>query len=375
MTPSERIPLVESDGMDLTERQTEVLMLLKRGTTHYRFLLYLICSSSFKNYFDMIGTFVLPVRRQKLLYIGYSRKFRSNTTEDVEQIGQDVDYEVEADVQLEDEAPFEGEADMPSLFRFIKSFVIHLTAKRALERYCFMTKDQEVNISLFFVERSSLCIPTGSWAKMQDILTASFSSDPSSTSADDINTPVTKAIEILRDKTGTPSRKFGPKSRRLLKDLESVMQGSPILFPGGMHCETVLATLSKYFELSLKGDDNANLISTSQKLLRSGMISVSKLCCPVCWELLSMLNEEKPLKLRGHHSTIYPVELPQWLPSQIVDKMNALFQNHLRQEIEIMLQGAEEGATIQRNRHVPHESESNISVASTNFSIVLEGYE
>lgn len=378
MTPSERIPLVESDGMDLTERQTEVLMLLKRGTTHYRFLLYLICSSSFKNYFDMIGNFVLPVRRQKLLYIGYSRKFRSNTrhtTEDVEQIGQDVDYEVEADVQLEDEAPFEGEADMPSLFRFIKSFVIHLTAKRALERYCFMTKDQEVNISLFYVERSSLCIPAGSWAKMQDILTASFSSDPSSTSAGDIDTTaVTKAIEILRDKTRTPSRKFGPKSRRLLKNLQSVMQGSSIFFPGGMHCETVLATLGKHFELSLKGDDDANLISTSQKLLRSGMISVSKLCCPVCWELLSMLNEENPLKLRGHHSTIYPVELPQWLPSQIVDKMNALFQNHLRQEIEIMLQGAEEGAT-KRNRHVTHESESNISVASTNFSIDLEGYD
>ena len=72
------------------------------------------------------------------------------------------------------------------------------------------------------------------------------------------------------------------------------------------------------------------------------MISVSKLCCPVCWELLALLGDEKPLSLRGSHSTIYPVELPKWLPPEIVDKMDKRFLNHLREEIEIMLNGAEQ---------------------------------
>jgi hypothetical protein len=75
-------------------------------------------------------------------------------------------------------------------------------------------------------------------------------------------------------------------------------------------------------------------------------VSVSELCCPVCWELLTILTEETPLALRGCHSMIYPVELPKWLPSEVVDEMNERFQNHLRQEIEIMLQGAEQGDEI-----------------------------
>jgi hypothetical protein len=105
------------------------------------------------------------------------------------------------------------------------------------------------------------------------------------------------------------------------------------------------------------------------------MISVSKLCCPVCWELLELLGRDQPISLRGRHSTIYPVELPKWLPPEIVDKMNERFQRHLGQEIRIMLKGAQqlEGVTT-RNRHVSHESESNISVASTNFSVDLEDF-
>ena len=72
-----------------------MLKLLKNASTHYRFLLYLICSSSFKTYFDVIkeslGSSILPIRGDMKLYIG-----------------QVVDAAVEVDGQLEDEAPFEG---------------------------------------------------------------------------------------------------------------------------------------------------------------------------------------------------------------------------------------------------------------------------
>lgn len=92
--------------------------LLKRASTHYRFLLYLICSSSFKNYFDVIanlpGETVLPDRGHINSYDFFFRRFEPKM--DMEQIGEVVDAEVEAEVeadgQLEDEAideaPFEG---------------------------------------------------------------------------------------------------------------------------------------------------------------------------------------------------------------------------------------------------------------------------
>lgn len=88
------------------------------------------------------------------------------------------------------------------------------------------------------------------------------------------------------------------------------------------------------------------------------------------------MSEDKPLSLRGHHPTIYAVELPKWLPSEIVDKMNERFQNYLRQEMDIMVQGAadSEQAVIRRNRHATHESESNISVDSSKYSVQLEDY-
>jgi hypothetical protein len=158
------------------------------------------------------------------------------------------------------------EASLPFLFDFIKTFVIHGRAKRALERRV-ATKDQEVNISLFTVERSSLSIPAGSWPKMQDILRASFVSDPSSTSASDTDTAATKAIKILQDKIQTPPKYCSAKSRKLLANFKGIIQETPIHFHGGMHCETVLATLSKHFELSLKEDVNASLTSTCKVLL------------------------------------------------------------------------------------------------------------
>jgi hypothetical protein len=104
---------------------------------------------------------------------------------------------------------------------------------------------------------------------------------------------------------------------------------------------------------------------------------VSKLCCPVCWALLTLLGDEKPLSLRGSHSSVYPIELPDWLPHEIVDKMHKLFQNHLREEIIIMMNGPElEQPATRRNRHASHESESNFSVASsTNSAHNLEDNE
>lgn len=153
----------------------------------------------------------------------------------------------------------DDEASLSSLFRFIKTFVVHFLAKRALERHCYSCKDQEVNISLFAAERSRLSIPSGSWPKMQAILKESFSLDSkSSTSADsDI---AAKAIRLLEDKIRTPSDlKCSPESTRLIKQFKDIIEGKPICLPGGLHCETVLATLRKYVEERVFQTDHPNI--------------------------------------------------------------------------------------------------------------------
>lgn len=126
-----------------------------------------------------------------------------------------------------------------------------------------MGRNHEVKISLFAVERSPLSIPAGSWPNMQAILRESFSSDPSqsSTSAGDSNIAVIKAIKLLEDKIQTPPEKCSTQCRKILENFKRIIQKTPVLLPGGLHCETVLATLGKYFEdtpILWDSDDNAN---------------------------------------------------------------------------------------------------------------------
>jgi hypothetical protein len=158
---------------------------------------------------------------------------------------------------------------MPYLLRFIRTFVVHLTAKRALERYYFQAK--EAKISLFGVERTPLLLPAGSWPKMQAILRESLSSDPSesesSTSAGDADIAI-KAIQLLQEKIETPPQNYSLRCGNLVKDFKKIIDDVPVLLPGRMHCETVLATLSKYYGNCLViGDDNANLACTCEVLL------------------------------------------------------------------------------------------------------------
>jgi hypothetical protein len=61
-------------------------------------------------------------------------------------------------------------------------------------------------------------------------------------------------------------------------------------------------------------------------------ISVSKLCCPVCWELLKLLRgKESTFDVRGYHNHLYMTDLPSWLPDSIVQQMVDRFWGYLRQ--------------------------------------------
>jgi hypothetical protein len=63
----------------------------------------------------------------------------------------------------------------------------------------------------------------------------------------------------------------------------------------------------------------------------NGLIAVSRLCCPVCWELLKIFrnDDSSNFHVDGYHKTLYQVELPDWLPLEIVVKLTARFETIL----------------------------------------------
>jgi hypothetical protein len=90
----------------------------------------------------------------------------------------------------------------------------------------------------------------------------------------------------------------------------------PVKFPFTIPCETALVILARY----------------------RASIGVSKLCCPICWKLFNIFwNSYDTLQVHGHHSTVYPVELPPWLPLHIVKSMVDKFMEQLCCELTCLI--------------------------------------
>jgi len=82
---------------------------------------------------------------------------------------------------------------------------------------------------------------------------------------------------------------------------------------------------------------------------------VSKLCCPVCWELLKILRnaDSTDFHVDGRHATLFQVELPEWLPLEIVVKLTARFETMLLKQINTLV------ALHQQHAHHPSGQSGN----------------
>ena len=94
------------------------------------------------------------------------------------------------------------------------------------------------------------------------------------------------------------------------------------------------------------------------------MVAVSKLCCPVCWELLTLLritgtidSESPKFAIRGSHPHIYPLVLPPYISDEICQEMNMRFLGYLGTELIQLISGArgpsgaEETSKFSKFRH------------------------
>jgi hypothetical protein len=90
------------------------------------------------------------------------------------------------------------------------------------------------------------------------------------------------------------------------------------------------------------------------------MISVSKLCCPVCWELFKALKLD--IKISGCHPTVTPLALPETLSPEVVREVVDSLRTQLISQLKPLLQ-TNRSRTVQHRRN---ESETGHSATSSN---------
>jgi hypothetical protein len=96
-------------------------------------------------------------------------------------------------------------------------------------------------------------------------------------------------------------------------------------------------------------------------------IAVSKLCCPVCWELLAVLRgDTNKYQVRGRHATVYPVDLPAWLPAGVLEEMIRRFRIYLRDELLILID--QEHNSKKRHAHSLSMESAGFSTSTTTGS-------
>lgn len=126
-----RVPLENADAAD--GQKLIVLGAFQKGLLFNRYLVTLISSSAFKAYFQMLVDIynmeLLPSLDQRKVYKAYFSNLCPSMPVDAENVTKEIDDDEEGDPFSEDENIHS------SFFRFLKTLVVHFTAKRALERH------------------------------------------------------------------------------------------------------------------------------------------------------------------------------------------------------------------------------------------------
>lgn len=74
-------------------------------------------------------------------------------------------------------------------------------------------------------------------------------------------------------------------------------------------------------------------------------LQVSRLCCVLCWSLLSKLSihPEQHFGARGCHAKVFPAQLPPWLPENVVQDMLILVRQMIQDEVHDLMDNDTKG--------------------------------
>jgi hypothetical protein len=240
---------------------------------------------------------------------------------------------------------------LPQLDTFVKwarTLVAQVIGRRQLESQADLSPKFPVKISVLEVNPITYRMPT--WSELLDVARCALQEG---------STNATKIVHVVQALQGHVNSSY---IFQTLDQLKGTTHGAPPCVVISFHCEATMAALSQYGckvkEWPQKGYEDAhlerlrqickvvNLLSLFTPLsfdhnpqnLKTSPLAVSKLCCPVCWDLLDIMTRDSEgvaaqamphFSLLGHHSTIYPTALPPIIPENVQDQMISHFRSYL----------------------------------------------
>lgn len=110
-------------------------------------------------------------------------------------------------------------------------------------------------------------------------------------------------------------------------------------------------------------------------------VSISKSCCPVCWELISIIStvpNPKQIKfhVHAHHSTLYLVNLPPFLPISVQDQLTSVFKKRLQSKVSgaiAVINKVDMGHAFFRRTHKSKEENCSIESIASALSVSTVG--
>jgi hypothetical protein len=242
------------------------------------------------------------------------------------------------------------ESKLQMFFGWVRTFVAHFLGKRNLEVYSARLaslENKRPEIRVFAVNSELYRVP--SWEEFENVIRNALQG----TSDSEKN----QIIRNLQEKVSS-GKGLKHEAVRLLSIFRRMMKGELKTYSLYMHCEAVIAAL-----LECAPDSDDTLANLSKNLAKD-IVSVSKLCCPVCWELFQVLQMEKAI--RGCHPSVTPTVLPETLPNHVSEAMVTRFRAHLSGQLRHLL--SSNTVPMLMAQHRRNDSESGYSAASSQGS-------
>ncbi len=103
-------------------------------------------------------------------------------------------------------------------------------------------------------------------------------------------------------------------------------------------------------------------------------VAVSKLCCLTCRIFLRLLStkESGNFSIRGHHSTLYLVDLPRLLPLALLQEMTTMLQGYLGEEFKKIIFPSLTFETHARSHLIKHDRA--LSTGSKEEGVILQSH-
>jgi hypothetical protein len=224
-------------------------------------------------------------------------------------------------------------------------------------------QDAKLGLSLLAVNLPNLARPMEPWQNTVENLISQNLNPTCSYSASDV-------VKFIATHIARPPQ---PGQHRIFKKWHKGYK-----FNATIHCAAALASLAKYahdvsiqhqmqdrtcvaecLQVSFTVVIMTFINLTEEQNIDQNTIRGSKLCCPACWELLDSMDAPNDrFGVRGRHPTVYAVELPPWLPHEVMVDMVGRFERILDTQIFTMM-------VDRKRRHTRKSSGQSASAAST----------